>query len=43
MLSKRQPAAKESSFQGIRHGKFSEGSHSSKKKKNELTEINSLG
>ena len=41
MLSERQPAAKESSFQGIRYGKFSEGSHSLKEK--ELTEINSLG
>ena len=41
MLSKRLPAAKESSFQGVKHGKFSEGTNSSKK--NELTEINSLG
>ena len=36
MLSETQQAAKESSFQGIRYGKFSEGSHS-------LKEINSLG
>ena len=31
MLSERWPAAKESSFQGIGYGKFSEGSHSLKK------------
>ena len=31
MLSERSPAAKESSLQGFRYGKFSEGSHSSKK------------
>ena len=42
MLSERSPAARESSFQGIRYGKFSEGSQSLLKK-NELTEINSLG
>ena len=43
MLSERKPAAKESSFQGIRYGTFSEDNHALKKKKNELTEINSLG
>ena len=46
MLSERTPDAKESSFQGIKYGTFSEGNHALKKKKNkknELTGINSLG
>ena len=33
MLSERKPDAKESSFQGIKYGTFSEGNHTLKKKK----------
>ena len=39
MLSERKPAAKESSFQGIRYGTFSEGNHALKKKKMNLQKL----